>query len=195
MRGPGRNNVGDRAAYWLRDEASKTTSFKDAGAKFGVTGTAVQLAWKRLRFESRPIGHGHTVHRLRSATYNSWRAMIDRCTQPSHTEWENYGGRGIQVCERWRLFENFLVDMGERPDGTTIDRERNDEGYHPGNCRWIDGGAQARNRRSTKLTPDKVRKIRRLVAEGKTQREAGECFGVSQCHVSAIIRGQKWSDV
>lgn len=74
--------------------------------------------------------------------------MLERCRNPQHTHFEHYGGRGIRVCDRWLKFENFLADMGEPPKGYTLDRERVDEGYHPGNCRWVDGSTQAKNKRS-----------------------------------------------
>jgi hypothetical protein len=90
--------------------------------------------------------HGHTTQAGRSPTYNSWYTMIARCTYPSNPAYEHYKKRGITVCERWRKFENFLADMGERPDGTTLDRKDNDRGYEPDNCRWATKKEQGNNR-------------------------------------------------
>jgi hypothetical protein len=73
--------------------------------------------------------------------------MIQRCTNPRHTRYNLYGRRGIRVCDRWRRFENFLADMGERPEGTTLDRRDNDGDYKPGNCRWATQSQQVRNSR------------------------------------------------
>ena len=68
----------------------------------------------------------------------------DRCSQPGHSSWEHYGGRGITVCDRWQEFKNFLADMGERPEGTSLDRIDNEGNYEPGNCRWATAKEQPR---------------------------------------------------
>lgn len=92
---------------------------------------------------ARSTTHGHSG----TSIYWTWADMINRCTNPTHHHWAGYGGRGITVCERWRTFANFLADMGERPEGMTLDRIDNDRGYEPGNCRWTDWSTQAKNRR------------------------------------------------
>ena len=79
-------------------------------------------------------------------TYYSWGGMIARCTNKKHNRYKYYGARGITVCDRWRLFENFLADMGVRPEGLTLDRIDNDKGYMPGNCRWATAIVQANNK-------------------------------------------------
>jgi hypothetical protein len=81
------------------------------------------------------------------STYRSWDAMLQRCNNPKNTRYKYYGGRGISVCERWRLFINFLADMGERPPGTTLDRIDPNGNYEPGNCRWATQSQQIKNRR------------------------------------------------
>jgi hypothetical protein len=89
-------------------------------------------------------------HGMRNTgTYKSWRAMIDRCTRPKEKDKKNYLERGITVCDRWRTFENFFADMGERPKGLSIDRIDNDKGYAPGNCRWATRREQDLNLRKT----------------------------------------------
>lgn len=82
-------------------------------------------------------------------THRIWKSMISRCYIPSATGFKNYGARGISVCDRWRKsFVNFLFDMGECPDGFSIDRIDVNGNYEPSNCRWITFSEQQRNRRN-----------------------------------------------
>ena len=77
-------------------------------------------------------------------THNSWRAMRRRVKDPAKRA--SYADKGITVCDKWKTFAGFLADMGERPDGMTLERKKNDEGYCKENCVWASRSAQARNR-------------------------------------------------
>ncbi len=87
----------------------------------------------------------------KSPIYRSWSTMIQRCTNPDNSHYDRYGGRGIQVCERWMNFRNFYEDMGDRPDGYSLDRINNSGPYCKENCRWATSKQQGRNRRTNKF--------------------------------------------
>ena len=104
-------------------------------------------------------------------TYQTWENIIDRCCNANNDRYGDYGGRGIKVCERWKAFENFFADMGERPTGKTIDRKDCNGDYDPKNCCWSTPKEQQRNRRKNK-TVQYGGKIKCLA-------EWAECLGIN----------------
>ena len=81
------------------------------------------------------------------STYQAWANMRQRCGNKKRPDFDRYGGRGVQVCDRWQSFENFLADMGVKPSKLhSIDRIDFTKGYEPGNCRWADAMTQALNK-------------------------------------------------
>lgn len=92
--------------------------------------------------------HGHARKGELTRTYNSWRAMKERCENPSNISYPYYGGRGIRFGSRWKFFFKFLIDMGPRPLGKTLDRINPNGNYTKQNCRWTTPKEQTANRRS-----------------------------------------------
>lgn len=92
--------------------------------------------------------HGHSTHNSQSRTYTTWSNMIQRCNNPKSTKYPMYGAKCIKVCDEWMDFSKFLEDMGERPEGHTIDRINGNDGYHPSNCKWSSLVEQQNNLKS-----------------------------------------------
>lgn len=100
--------------------------------------------------------HGMT----HSPEYAVWACMIQRCSNPNDAAYPNYGGRGIEVCDRWKTFAHFIDNMGVRPTSKhTLERIDNDKGYSPQNCTWASRTAQSRNQRTRKDNSTGVRGV------------------------------------
>lgn len=122
----------------------------------------------------------------------TWYMMLYRCTNEGASDYDTYGGRGISVCARWLDpvggYDNFVTDMGERPEGHTLDRIDNDGNYEPFNCRWADGVTQSRNTSHTKIKGEDVFRIRGLLSEGLTRRQVAAMYSCAHGTVTHCRR-------
>lgn len=134
--------------------------------------TSCGCAFRELMVE-RNTTHG--LSRKQPYEYRSWKDMRGRCLNPNDSDFKDYGGRGITVCERWNDFAAFFEDMGPRQHGETIDRIDVNGNYEPGNCRWAPAGIQSRNKRNN----------HRLTINGETLTLAEWCrhFGIEPSKV------------
>ena len=140
--------------------------------------------------------HGHTRGHRNSPTYASWSDAKKRCHSPQNHRFADYGGRGIQMCARWRdSFDNFLADMGHRPPRMTLDRVRVNGNYEPGNCRWATHDEQAQNQRTNVATPEIVRAIRERRQHGVSAESLAVQYGMSRSNVDMIAGRRSWKNV
>lgn len=160
----------------------------DCGSETDVAGTDLRSGNTRscgcllvdvVKEVSRTHGHASNNGRF-SGAYRSWRSMVQRCRDPRSNNWHNYGARGIRVCERWEQFENFLADMGDRPEGGSLERIDPNGHYEPGNCKWIPRSEQAKNTRANRYVL--------LNGEKMIQADAARALGVTPQKLSAWVR-------
>ena len=158
------DSIRKRESVWLvQCDCGKTSTLLNNSLVSGKTrscGCLVQAPETIAKRAAKRVTHGLT----NSTTYYVYQGCIQRCHNPRAPAYAYYGGRGIQVCGRWReSFQNFLQDMGERPEGKTLDRIDPNGDYSPANCRWADWETQGNNRRNVKLL--EMDGIRRSVAQ------------------------------
>lgn len=116
--------------------------------------------------------------------YYIWKCMRQRCNNPKSHKYPIYGGRGISVCERWNDFNNFIIDMGRRPDvDYSIDRINNDGNYEPKNCRWTSRSEQMKNRRKYVMNNNSSKRNKGMIYSAETRDK-----------MSDIICKNKWGE-
>lgn len=135
--------------------------------------------------------------------YSTWKGMRSRCNNPNHSRYKDYGERGISVCKEWDDFYIFYSDMGDRPEGKTLDRIDNNGAYCKENCKWSTITEQNRSSRRCKLNEEQVRSIRQEPRQkpGRSQKgllsvqQIAEKYGVKYGTIRSILTHQNWKDV
>lgn len=129
--------------------------------------------------------HGHCFNNKRTRTYRIWKGMVSRCHHSGNGSYKRYGYRGIVVCERWRKFENFLLDMGECSENLQLDRIDGNGNYEPSNCRWVTAKEQTRNRKNTRFLT--------YNGQTKTLSEWANTVGITRGCLETRLNQHKWS--
>lgn len=139
------------------------------------------------------LRHGHSIGNG-TPTYQSWLCMKARCKYVIRDTKNKYVNRGISYSRNWECFDNFLNDMGERPDGTTLDRIDNSLGYSKENCKWSTATEQARNRRNKRLNYDDALDIAKRMLHGESAKVIAQEYGISESLPREIHKGRTWKD-
>ncbi len=166
-----------RLQWNVRCDCGTTRIVRGSSLSSGNTSSCGCLKREQATKNLPPKTHGHTG----SSEYSTWRTMIARCSNAKATGFARYGGSGIRVCQRWQhSFEEFLKDMGPRPEGMTLERKDNTKGYSPDNCIWATWFVQANNRRGNV----------RITHDGRTLSAAewAQKFGINEYTIRSRLR-------
>ena len=130
--------------------------------------------------------------RVASSEYRSWQMMKNRCLNPRAQDWSYYGGRGIAIDPRWHSFDEFIKDMGPKPDSRlTLERKDSAGPYCKTNCEWATRKKQAMNRDYCRVKPESHRRIFLRWVAGERQADIAEDYGVTQSRISGFVRAQQ----
>lgn len=173
-----------------RCDCGKETEVVTRNLTHGITKSCGCLWKERIR----EANTKHGLWRENKQEYKAWWAARERCTNPNHPQFKDYGARNIKMCKRWKnSFAKFLKDMGTCPMGNTLERLDNDKGYFPNNCKWASRKDQSRNRRSTKLSKGKIKNIKTLYDSGHyTQKDLAWMYNVDPSTISYVLSGRVW---
>lgn len=144
------HNLGEQRKWLCRCDCGNEVTVFGGNLKRGLTRSCRCLNKEITR--SIFTKHGDTVGGKPTTEYKTWCHIKDRCYNPDNKQYQDWGGRGIKMCDRWlSSFHSFLEDMGRKPSPElTIDRINNDGDYEPGNCKWGTDLEQAKNKRNNK---------------------------------------------
>lgn len=153
-----------------------------------------ELKVARGRVHGSIQGKKNATHGMsKTPTYVSWQDARKRCFSPKNKRFAEYGGRGITMCAEWAdSFESFLADMGVAPPGMTLERERVNGDYEPGNCKWATRAEQSQNTRRNRATWEIVDEMRRRHAGGELVSDLAREFSMSLSNAKLIVSGQTW---
>lgn len=140
--------------------------------------------------------HGLTRRGKVAPEYWIWRSMKQRCLDKSNIAYENYGGRGITICNEWLDFETFYKQMGPRPSKNhSINRIDNNAGYCPGNCEWASRETQMHNTRTNVFTEELVKQAREMYSNNYTTSEIAKALGTTYAATYAVVKNKSWKTI
>ena len=181
-----KSNVG--ALWECLCDCGRTTVVNSLKLRRGKTKSCGCYRDERIAAVSKTHGMSN-----KTRTYKTWKEMRQRCNNPNNDKWKWYGGRGIRICSRWDIFEAFLQDMGERPEGMTLDRVDNDGDYEMSNCVWASHKDQTRKQLKNKLNMESAESLRADRVAGMTYKALAAKYGIDQKTAYQCVQMLTWT--